>query len=308
MICSALCRSSSRWSNSPVKRGLCRGLFEGPLVQAKQLKEVLVSSPDAIRVVDASHVENSKRGAKSEYLASHIPGSVFFDMKEIADKTQLPHIRLPRPGDFAHKVSDLGIDSSHSIVVYTTEGSYSAARAWWTFKAFGHESVYVLDGGLEAWRRERGAVESGKVTVKSTRPSKGLVPASGNLWLLGQKGFQSQLQPRCIATPRQVKAVVEGLEPGQIVDAREQHPSEGLVPGAVSVPYTSVLEKGDVTRFRSGEQIRKVFQNAGVDVNSPDAIIVCSISGVSAAVLTFALRLAGRCEELSPLYDGAWSE
>ncbi|CAN0421581.1 unnamed protein product, partial [Laminaria digitata] len=60
--------------------------------------------------------------------------------------------------------------------------------------------------------------------------------------------------------------------------------------------------------FRSSEEIRKVFEDAGIDIDSPLPITTSCGSGVTAAVLTFALELAGRKAELSPVYDGAWSE
>lgn len=51
-----------------------------------------------------------------------------------------------------------------------------------------------------------------------------------------------------------------------------------------------------------------MFEDAGVDVDSPLPITTTCGSGVTAAVLSFALELAGRKAELSPVYDGSWSE
>jgi len=38
------------------------------------------------------------------------------------------------------------------IVAYDSEGFYSAARVWWTFRAMGHESVRGFNGGLKKGR------------------------------------------------------------------------------------------------------------------------------------------------------------
>lgn len=43
-------------------------------------------------------------------------------------------------------------------------------------------------------------------------------------------------------------------------------------------------------------------------MDSPLPITTTCGSGVTAAVLTFALELAGRKSEISPVYDGAWAE
>lgn len=74
---------------------------------------------------------------------------------------------------------------------------------------------------------------------------------------------------------------------------------------AVSAPLTPTPNPPS---FRSPEEIRKAFEDAGVDVDSPLPITTTCGSGVTAAVLSFALELAGRKAELSPVYDGSWSE
>jgi thiosulfate/3-mercaptopyruvate sulfurtransferase len=63
-----------------------------------------------IAVVDGSYyLPAAKRDARAEYLAAHIPGAVFFDIEEIADRsTDLPHM-LPGPDQFGEAVGKLGI-------------------------------------------------------------------------------------------------------------------------------------------------------------------------------------------------------
>jgi hypothetical protein len=73
-----------------------------------------------------------------------------------------------------------------------------------TFKAFGHDAVHVLNGGLPAWIAANQQVDSGAVVLQSTRPSTGLVQKGGNTWLLKDKGFRAKLQPHMVRTLRQV--------------------------------------------------------------------------------------------------------
>ena len=97
---------------------------------------------------------------KAEYLAGHIPGAVFFDINAIADtSTDLPHM-LPGPDQFGDAVGALGIADTDTIVVYDGIGLYSAPRVWWTFRIFGAKNVFILDGGLPAWKAEGGASRS----------------------------------------------------------------------------------------------------------------------------------------------------
>ena len=61
---------------------------------------------------------------------------------------------LPKPSLFDEQVERLGISNDQKVIVYDTEGLFSAARAWWMFKVMGHNEVFVLDGGLPKWIAE----------------------------------------------------------------------------------------------------------------------------------------------------------
>src|SRR4029453_403436 len=85
-------------------------------------------------------------------------GAVFFDIDAIADHdTMLPHM-LPSAQEFAAAVGALGISSDDRVVVYDVRGTGGG----WTCRAFGHDAVTVLDGGLRKWQAENRPVESGE--------------------------------------------------------------------------------------------------------------------------------------------------
>jgi thiosulfate/3-mercaptopyruvate sulfurtransferase len=100
-------------------------------------------------VVDGSfYLPAMRRDAAAEYLDGHIPGAVRFDIDAIADHAQdLPHM-LPSRETFASMVGALGIADTDSIVVYDGAGLFSAPRVWWTFRVFGAEKVFILEGGM----------------------------------------------------------------------------------------------------------------------------------------------------------------
>src|SRR6185436_11104553 len=113
-----------------------------------------LDAPD-VRIVDGSFfLPAQKRDPKAEFASQHIPGAVFFDVDEIADTSSpLPHM-LPSPEKFASRVRKLGLGDGNRIVVYDSQGLFSAARVWWNFRVFGHKDVAVLDGGLPKWIAE----------------------------------------------------------------------------------------------------------------------------------------------------------
>jgi thiosulfate/3-mercaptopyruvate sulfurtransferase len=99
----------------------------------------------------------------------------------------------------------------------------------------------------------------------------------------------------------------------QIVDARSAErfageapePRPGLrsghMPRSFNVPYERLIENG---RLVSRDRIATAFTGAGVDLDKP--IITSCGSGVTAAILTFALDSLGK--EAKGLYDGSWAE
>lgn len=245
-------------------------------------------------VVDGSYyLPTQKRDAHAEYVASHIPGAVFFDIEEIADhSTDLPHM-LPGPAIFSKAVSALGIGKDDTIVVYDGVGLFAAPRVWWTFRLFGATKVYILDGGFPQWKAENRPVEAGEVKREP-------------------RAFDAEMDTKKVATVSEVQlALASGIE--QIVDARssgrfrgvDPEPRPGLrsghMPGAFNVPYQNILEGN---RLASKEKIAAAFKEAGVDADKP--VITSCGSGVTAAILWLALDAIGKPP--AALFDGSWTE
>ncbi|KAF9611885.1 hypothetical protein IFM89_036668 [Coptis chinensis] len=117
----------------------------------------VVSTSEPVVSADWLHV--NIRGP--DVKVARIPGALFFDVVGISDRaSNLPHL-LSKEEAFAATVSALGIQNKDGLVVYDGKGIFSAARVWWMFRAFRHERVWVLDGGLPQWRATRFDVESG---------------------------------------------------------------------------------------------------------------------------------------------------
>src|SRR5213078_4699883 len=120
-----------------------------------------------VRVIDASFkMPGVLPLPKDDYLGSHIPGAVFFDVDAVSDHSNpLPHM-FPNAGQFGRDVGALGIGNDDIVVVYDSGGWVAGPRAWWMFLSFGHTNVRVLNGGLKKWVAEGRKVESGQVNPK----------------------------------------------------------------------------------------------------------------------------------------------
>jgi thiosulfate/3-mercaptopyruvate sulfurtransferase len=247
-----------------------------------------------LAVVDGSYfLPSQQRDPLAEYRDGHIPGAVFFDIEAVSDhSTELPHM-LPGPTQFGAVVGALGIGDGNAVVVYDSVGLYTAPRVWWTFRLFGAKRVYILDGGLPKWKAEGRPLDKGD--GKAT-PRK----------------FNAEMNVGAVATLADVRMALSA-DSAQIVDARSPErfagaapePRPGLrsghMPRSFNVPFNRLVENGHLA---PRARIEAAFAGAGVDLDKP--IITSCGSGVTAAILTFALESIGK--EPQALYDGSWAE
>ena len=265
-----------------------------PLVSTEWLAAHL-EAPD-LRVIDASYyLPQEGLDPRHEYRQHHIPGAVFFDIDDIADSDNpLPHM-VPSPQKFSSRVRKLGLGDGLRFVVYDQRGIWSAPRAWWMFRYFGHRDVAVLDGGLPKWMAEGRQVDDGDARA-------------------GERHFTARIDSFLLRDKEQVLANIKsGRE--QVLDARARGRFEGSapevrpglrgghIPGSLSLPFTTLLNPEDQT-LADRDSLRARFEKAGLDLRRP-VVTTCG-SGVTAAVLGLALHLLGHRDVA--LYDGSWSE
>ena len=53
----------------------------------------------------------------------------------------------------------LDVRRSATVVVYDTGKGWFASRAYFMLKAYGHPDVYILDGHLTKWMKEKRPIE-----------------------------------------------------------------------------------------------------------------------------------------------------
>ncbi|CAD6189791.1 unnamed protein product [Caenorhabditis auriculariae] len=100
-----------------------------------------------------------------EYLAEHITGAAHFNADIAYYPTENERFALYDSKDFEQYVRRLGVNVGDHLVIYSrgpNGGIPFAARAWWTFRLYGHNTVSVMNGGLEAWKAITGVVKSGE--------------------------------------------------------------------------------------------------------------------------------------------------
>ena len=229
---------------------------------------------------------------REHYLAGHLPGAVFVDLAtELAGPADPGRGRHPLPAleQFQASVRSWGVRSGDVVVAYDDTGNLAAARLWWMLRNAGFPDVYLLDGGLAAWRGAGFGVESGERHA-----------APGDVILTG--GAMPVIDAREAATWGQ-RGLLLDARAGERYrgDFEPVDPRAGHIPGAVSAPTTGNL--GADGRFLSPAALRERFTSLGVRADVPTAVY-CG-SGVTAAHEIAALEIAGFP---AALYPGSFSE
>ena len=283
-----------------------------PLISVGELMALQNANHPDLVVLDCSwHLPTSDRDPRLEFEDVCIDGARFFDIDAISDPdSTLPHM-LPSASRFETAVRELGVTADSQVVVYDSIGLFSAARVWWMFRVFGHAKVQVLDGGMPAWLDAGGCLSQGEGLVNQSTKSNLNERKSDTL-------FTAVLDSQRVASRDDVQQASIDNDV-LILDARSRarfngevaEPRAGLasghIPGSQCLPFTDLLDNG---HMRDRAALEQLLVSLGVSAqkmstNNQTIITTCG-SGVTAAVITLALEVAGY--GLHRLYDGSWSE
>jgi thiosulfate/3-mercaptopyruvate sulfurtransferase len=181
--------SAAQWANP------------GLLVNAEQVKANIDKSNWV--VIDARKLE--------DYLDGHIPGAISLGdqvRKVLRDSSS----RVYKDVAVYEKLFGLaGIDNNTHVVFYhdKMDTLTDATTGFWVMEYLGHDKVYVLNGGLDAWRKA-----GNRLDRTPTRKA--------------AKTFKVNVVPGRIATTEEIVQIANGQKPGvQLIDSRTKKEHEG---------------------------------------------------------------------------------
>lgn len=286
----------------------------GPLISAEALLEKMQN--EHVVLLDA----RGGADAPERFASSALRDAIRVDWE--SDLSRLPldaanggRHPLPPATWFGQRLTDWGITSETSVVVYDDkQGANAAARCWWMLRSIGHSNVAVLDGGLNAVCQH----PLGETLLQTGASQRTVVDGSGNKDEASRKSDMtvdspyhsewtwplSQLQEVTTAADDLGKVVIDVRESYRY--RGESEPIDtvaGHIPGAINRPYTENL--GPDGRFRSAEDLKHLYAQLFLDRASSDVIVHCG-SGITACHTLLALEIAGL--HGASLYVGSWSE
>jgi thiosulfate/3-mercaptopyruvate sulfurtransferase len=231
------------------------------------------------------------------YEQGHIPGAVCIDWQQ-----QLQHATrrdIPSETALANLLGARGITEDSTLVLYGDNSNWFAAHLYWMLSYYGHEEMYLLDGGREHW------LESGRPTTTAV-PSYPTQSYRTRGPFEHVRAYRSAVK-RALSKPTKLVDVRLPEEydgtilapPGMTESARRG----GHIPGAKNIVWSENLQSNG--RFKSPETLAKLYRNRGIDRDS-DVIVYCRI-GERSSLTWFVLSELLDYPSVRN-YDGAWTE
>jgi thiosulfate/3-mercaptopyruvate sulfurtransferase len=273
------------------------------LISTAELAQI-IGQPN-LRVFDCTtRLEYLPPGSDAPYMvvpgrdtfeAGHIPGADFLDLQgEFSDEGTKLRFMMPAVPQLEAAFGRHGVGADSLVVLYSIATPMWATRFWWMLKSLGFDSVAVLDGGLDKWKAEGRALESG--------PAKGYPAAK--FTARPRAGFFVDKHQVLAARGERVTLVVnalnatlhKGLEPSR-------YGRSGHIPGSCNVSAAALTDP-ETKAFVPLADAEQKFTAQGFS-RDKRVIAYCG-GGISATVDLFMLHRLGY-DKLT-LYDGSMGE
>jgi thiosulfate/3-mercaptopyruvate sulfurtransferase len=266
-----------------------------PLVaMASNRKQMLMSAEELAGQLDNASLVILHVGTAKDYDLGHIPGARLVTLADLS-VTGPAGLRLEMPPveKLREALGKLGIADGKRVVIYPgNESIQSATRVWFTFDYLGWgDRASLLDGGLSTWKA------AGKPVSVDAAPA---VPGAtfGKLTL--------KPNPKLIVDAAWLRDKVE--KPSlRLIDSRLPEfytgannsgmPRAGRIPGAINVPYPSLLTPE--RKLLPDSELKAKMTGPGQNL-----VTYCHI-GQQATVGYFVARYLGMKPKL---YDGSFQD
>jgi thiosulfate/3-mercaptopyruvate sulfurtransferase len=235
-----------------------------------------------------------------DYILEHIPGAVYFNegLLRVPLKGR-PAVYCP-DGVIQANFRRTGLISDQAVVVYTGLGGF---KKWgdgleqtmmaYTLVRFGHTAVYLLDGGLDKWKKE------GKPVTKVFPPVR-----ESTFTVEVQRDFYVEYEEFKSAKDRS-DVILLDARPPPLYQGQGPWIKPGHIPGAVNLPWTSLMTAENTRLLNSEDEIQTILESKGI---TRDKTVICSCGTGREATNEFILFKWYLNYPKVKIYEGSFTE
>jgi len=238
-----------------------------------------------------------------DYIYEHIPGATYMNEGLL----RVPRRGLPaqyvEPEVVQSNARRVGLQVDVPVVVYTGAGP---TRGWgdgleqtmmaYSLARFGHRNVYLLDGGIEKWKAEKGALSKLFPEPEVFEESEFDVEVQQEYFVDYQSFKNMKDTEGVILLDARPAAVYEGQGPWM---------KPGHIPGAINVPWKSFMDADNPRLLRPDEEIEEIADRHGI---VPEKTVICSCGTGREATAEFVLFKWYLGYPKVLIYEGSFTE
>ncbi|MCF8277071.1 MAG: hypothetical protein K9J17_10070 [Flavobacteriales bacterium] len=234
----------------------------------------------------------------AEFTEGHISGALNVWRDQITDTTYRYDGMMPTRSQMEILLSQLGIRSSDTIVIYDDKAECDAARLWWILKFYGHSHIKLLNGGLKAWTST-----GGDISTEMIKPQ------------LSDYHFTANSDSSILALHEEVvKSLLDtdifildtrGLEEHIGSKHKDGAARPGRIDSAKNLDWAEAVDYNGSQRFLPADELRAKY--AAIGLNGDKPVITYCHSGVRSAHTLFVLTELLGYRNIKN-YDGSWIE
>ncbi len=235
-----------------------------------------------------------------DYLQSHIPNSVYINENTL---------RMPFNGIsgsyvpleiFSLIAGEAGLSPEIAAVIYTGSATHvrdfdglAQTSVAYCLARFGHENIYILNGGLDRWKQE-----NRRLTRRYPR--------------LRQNRYPAVLRTEHMISTLELKQLKE-QDDVILLDARAPHfySGQGLwlkpghIPGAVNLFWKRLMRPDNCCELKNLDEIVEIMFEAGA---TPEKTVICAGGTGREAVLEFIVVKWLLGYQSVKIYEGSFTQ
>ena len=234
----------------------------------------------------------------AEYDNGHVEGAVGWAWQ--TDLCDTVRRDIMSKEAFHKLMSDSGISTDTTVVLYGDNNNWFAAWAFWQLKVYGHEDARLMNGGRKKWLAENRALSSdsdlhGATSYKAKEADNSIrafLPA------VRQAADDKAVELVDVRSPQEFSGEV--LSPPGLPETCQRG---GHIPGASNITWAKACN--DDGTFKSFDDLTTLYTEAGITGTKP-IIAYCRI-GERSSHSWFVLSYLLGYDNVSN-YDGSWTE
>ncbi|MDV2482075.1 sulfurtransferase [Methanoculleus sp. Wushi-C6] len=235
-----------------------------------------------------------------DYIQEHIPGAVYLTEGILRVSNRGFPTSYSPTGCIQESFRRAGIEADSPVVVYTGKGAFSGrgeglgqTMMAYSLAKYGHNMVYILDGGIDHWKSAGGELSQ---EFPDVEPSS-FTAEPREEYAIRYDEF------------RRIKdnddVVVLDARPAKVYEGQGPWRMRGHIPGAISLPWRSLMDDGNPALLKPNADLDIMLEEHGVDRTRT---VICTCGTGREATNEFVLLKWLYLYPNVRLYEGSFTE